>query len=193
MTDLNTLNSTLKAEADELLHKHGLLAAMQKYGRVHITGSYFLNTMTWRDLDLYLDSSTMTGADFFMLGHDISNAVGAGKMHYRNEFIMLSGLPRGKYWGIYTNILQPNNWKIDLWAIETRLCDEYMSYARNLKAQINEAKRMMILEIKNGVCMHPDYRKEFTSIDIYNSVIQDGVEGLESFRHWLKEKKNFCL
>src|SRR5689334_1361695 len=101
---LTAQSAALRAEADELLYGRGLLAALNKYGTAHITGSYYLDLMTWRDLDLYVDSSAMAEGDFFALGRDIAAAVRPGKMHYRDEFILQSGLPRGFYWGIYTNM-----------------------------------------------------------------------------------------
>ena len=50
------LNEELKTEADELLYKKGVFDLLQKYGTPHVTGSYFLNLMTWRDLDIYLET-----------------------------------------------------------------------------------------------------------------------------------------
>jgi hypothetical protein len=188
---LNAQSIAITTEADELLYKRGLLAALQKYGTVHITGSYYLNLMAWRDLDLYIDSSKFSESDFFLLGNDIANAVQAGKMHYRNEFILQSGLPQGKYWGTYTDIIAPHNWKIDLWAINSELCEQYMAFAANLKAQVNDENRMKILDIKSQVWMHPDYRKEFTSMDIYHAVFNGGVGDIDEFKLWVKANKGF--
>ena len=187
---LNHVSKTLMAEADELLYQRGLLAVLQRYGKAYITGSYFLNTMTWRDLDLYVDGTGMSDEDFFLLGSDIAGAIEPGKMHYRNEFILRSGLPRGKYWGVYTDILGAP-WKIDLWVLETSLCEQYMAVAEDLKARMDEESRLAILDIKGQVCGHPDYRKKFLSVDVYDAVLKDGVRGMEGFSKWLVEKKNY--
>jgi hypothetical protein len=48
------LNEEIKNEADVILHEKGLLALLRSFGRPHVSGSYALDLMTWRDLDIYL-------------------------------------------------------------------------------------------------------------------------------------------
>ena len=94
------LNDEIKKEADQLLYEKGLFAVLQKFGTPHITGSYELNLMTWRDLDIYLESNKISEKDFFQLGGEVSSCLQPIKMHFRNEFLAkTNGLPLGLYWG----------------------------------------------------------------------------------------------
>ncbi|MDU0206457.1 hypothetical protein ACYEXS_32085 [Paenibacillus sp. MAH-36] len=56
---LEALNSLIKTEADGILHENGLIRILEGYGKVFISGSYLLDLMTWRDLDIYLANDKM--------------------------------------------------------------------------------------------------------------------------------------
>jgi len=72
MNEFEKLNLALISEANTLLYDYGLLEILEKYGTPNIHGSYSLNLMTWRDLDLYLENDEITVKTFFNLGLDIA-------------------------------------------------------------------------------------------------------------------------
>lgn len=126
MDKLEVICSTITKEADNILYKLGLINVLNKYGEVFITGSYYLNLMTWRDLDLYVDNSNMSNEDFFKLGYEIAAVIQPQRMQYRNEFVgKTQGLPMDLYWGVYTNIIEPNTWKIDIWAVDSKQLSDF--------------------------------------------------------------------
>ena len=65
MNDLILLNQQIRQEADEILDAQGLRKILNDYGTVHVTGSYSLGLMTWRDLDIYLESDDLSETRFF--------------------------------------------------------------------------------------------------------------------------------
>ncbi|MFC2070802.1 hypothetical protein ACFLTB_06505 [Chloroflexota bacterium] len=185
------LNNTIKSEADKILLDHGLSAILSKYGSPVIWGSFVLGLMTWRDLDIYLETNEMTEPEFFQLGKDIALCLKPYRMHYRNEFIgKTPGNPEGFYWGIYTNLPEfPNEWKIDIWSMSSNQLELYKKEFDILKSSISVENRPIILEIKNRFCRHPEYRRGFTSMDIYHAVIKDGIFSVEEFSTWLQVHK----
>ncbi len=192
-SDLNALNSSIKKEADEILNRNGLLRILEEYGKVSVSGSYFLDLMTWRDLDIYLTNDRMNEETFFELGKNISLCIKPSKMNYRNEIIgRTEHLPKGYYWGCYTNI-NSNAWKVDVWSISQEEFDEKEKAIYDLKSQIDAVQRMDILNLKNSVYNHPLYRKKFYSVDIYNAVINDKVNNDEGFREWLLHNREIRL
>ncbi len=192
-SDLNALNSSIKKEADEILNRNGLLRILEEYGKVSVSGSYFLDLMTWRDLDIYLTNDRMNEETFFELGKNISLCIKPSKMNYRNEIIgRTEHLPKGYYWGCYTNI-NSNAWKVDVWSISKEEFDEKEKAIYDLKSQIDAVQRMDILNLKNSVYNHPLYRKKFYSVDIYNAVINDKVNNDEGFREWLLHNREIRL
>src|SRR4051812_46288798 len=102
MNKLIQQNNEIKKEADEILDRKGLRKILDAYGKPHVTGSYELDLMVWRDLDIYLEAGSMDERTFFSMGSEIAELLHPVKMSYRNERIMrTAGLPDGMYWGIY--------------------------------------------------------------------------------------------
>ncbi|MGM1050716.1 MAG: hypothetical protein ACQEXX_32075 [Bacillota bacterium] len=71
-SELEKLNLIIKTEADGILHENGLIRVLNIFGKPFVSGSYFLNLMTWRDLDIYLSNDEMNEESFFELGKNIS-------------------------------------------------------------------------------------------------------------------------
>lgn len=194
INELEKLNAGLKSEADMVLYEYGLLGILKKFGKPIIHGSYSLNLMTWRDLDIYLENDGMDIEQFFNLGMRIAEKLKPRRMSFRNEFIgKTTDLPRGLYWGIYALLSFSDEWKIDIWALDSDQIKTHTKKFEALKTKIDERNRQSILIVKNHFCKHPKYRKDFFSSDIYESVIEDDVKTIEEFSEWLKQKRGVEL
>lgn len=190
---LEELNSIIKTEADGILHENGFMQVLNIFGKPFVSGSYFLNLMTWRDLDIYLGNDDMNEESFFQLGKNISLCIKPSKMHYRNEFIgCTEHLPRGFYWGCYT-IFNSNAWKVDVWAISSDEFAKRQLEIYELKSKINAVQRMAIMRLKKSLYNHPLYRKKFFSVDIYNAVVEDNVDSENNFNNWLLVNRGITL
>ncbi|GAA4732934.1 hypothetical protein [Flavisolibacter ginsenosidimutans] len=186
---LSARNQNIKKEADEILHQQGLLSILQRYGAPHITGSYNLDLMTWRDLDIYLQTDSINEGNFFSLGGEIATLLQPVKMSFRNEVLAKTeGLPNGFYWGIYLGDERAGAWKIDVWAVNKTECERLLDYCRRIKAQLTPETRLKILEIKSHCWQHPEYRRSFSSKDIYEAVLQNGVSDIDCFRSYIRQK-----
>lgn len=188
------LNQQLKQEANVLLFDLGFLSALKKYGNPHVIGSYYLDTMTWRDLDVYLEVTEFDLEENLNLGKDIGFTLRPHAMNYRNELIhKRPGFPDGVYWGIYTKLEFPETWKIDLWIFDSKQVSTFTEEADKLKTSISEEHRKFLLTIKNVVCKHPRYFADFKSMDIYDAVIKHGVSTVHDFQLWLERTKNVTI
>src|ERR1051326_8117974 len=128
-TSLLAQNDLIKKEADEILHSKGLLQILNSFGTPHISGSYSLDLMTWRDLDIYLEAGNITTKDFFLLGEKIATALNPLKMSFRNEIIAKTkGLPNGLNWGIYLGNERAGAWKIDIWLVKESECIRLLNH-----------------------------------------------------------------
>jgi len=191
MNDLEKQNSLIAAEADEILNALGLLRMLNKYGKPIPWGSYALGLMTWRDLDIYLETNVMSEGRFFELGSDVVAILKPQRMHYRNELIARTpGNPLGLYWGIYVTRNEfPEEWKIDVWAIDSAQLRNHAKQFADLKEAIGTKHKAAILAIKNNYYKHPEYRRGFTSMEIYHVVIEKGIKNVEEFEEWLLAEK----
>ena len=187
--DLILLNEQLHEEADDILDKKGLRKILDRYGILHVTGSYSLGLMTWRDLDIYLEAEGLAEQTFFELGKDIDSLLRPVKMSFRNERIAKTkGLPVGLYWGIYLGDEKKGSWKIDLWALSDKECEERLRFCNQIAKRITPESKMKILEIKSVCWTDPLYRKFYTSNDIYTAVLEKHAHDVESFRIYLQNK-----
>lgn len=192
--DYKKLNNTIKAEADEILHTKGLLKILEKYGQSHVTGSYELNCMTWRDLDLYLINDNFDPKKFINLGAEISEILAAPKMNFRNELIRKKpGLPEGLYWGIYLGDERIDAWKIDIWQVNQSQFQFYQNHMAYLLKNIDQIKWEIIMAIKSQCCTSRDYRKKFNSQDIYSAVIEKNITNFEEFKKFISINKKIIL
>lgn len=189
-TSSHSTASVLRTEADSILHERGLLALMRAYGAPHVTGSYALDLMTWRDLDIYLESPDMPEERFFELGGRIALALRPSRMQFRNERIARTpGLPAGLYWGVYAAFPEQRLWKIDIWCVPSEECCRLLRDCNDIERRLTPGTRTAILQIKARCCEHPEYRYGFSSQDIYTAVLDDGIETFDQFRTHLQAKK----
>jgi hypothetical protein len=195
--NLNSMNSSLsdlslviKKEADDILFERGLLNILHSFGEPHVSGSYTLGLMTWRDLDIYLEADDFSTADFFLLGSKICSLLSPVKMSYRNELIAkTNGLPAGLYWGIYLGNERAGAWKIDIWAVSTPECQQRIKYCTEIEQKLTPETIAIILEIKSLCWQDPAYRRSYSSATIYDAVLEKNITGIEAFRTYLGTKK----
>jgi hypothetical protein len=190
MTDsLLQINQQIKNEADYILTEKGLLHLLTKYGTPHISGSYALNLMTWRDLDIYLESENITEVDFFRLGGEIATLFNPVKMSFRNETIAKTpGLPSGLYWGIYLGNERNGAWKIDLWDVNSIEYQRLLQFCMAVQEKLTPEKTLQILNIKSQCWQDPAYRRSYVSMDIYKAVLDNKITDIQGFRDYLKFK-----
>ena len=183
----NDINNLIRAEADNILYDQGLLSILKSFGTPHITGSYVLNLMTWRDLDIYLESEDISGDDFFRLGSELNNKLKPVKMSYRNERIAkTNALPVGLYWGIYLGDERKGAWKIDLWAVDSEECRQRLKFCDDIAAKLNASSREIIMAIKSKCWQDTEYRRSYSSNDIYEAVFDHKVRNIDDFREFMR-------
>jgi hypothetical protein len=185
---LQQTDEELRTEADQLLTS-GLRAILDEYGDVHIVGSYALQLMVWRDLDIHVVQPAIDKTRFFDLGGRIADLLRPPRMHYRDETVAATeGLPRGLYWGVYLGDERDGAWKIDIWVTDADDFELVRAYGERLNERLSNTTRPLILQIKSDCWRHPKYRREFASGDIYSAVLDHGVVDIDGFWIFLKDR-----
>lgn len=190
MSTYLTVDAEIRAEADRLL-SHGLRDLLAAYGEVHITGSYALELMTWRDLDVHIVRESPDREAFFALGGRIATLLEPHRMHFRDETVQQTPrLPRGLYWGIYLGDEREGAWKIDVWVSSRAEYDPARKFLERVLERLTPETREAILEIKTACWRHPEYRRGFSSADIYEAVLTHGVKDADGFWSHLAAKRS---
>jgi hypothetical protein len=186
---MTTDSRDIRTEADDLL-RSGLRSILATHGEVHMVGSYVLGLMTWRDLDIHVVREDLDVRTFFDLGGEIAGLMKPHRMHFRDESTVgTPGLPRGFYWGIYLGDERSGAWKIDIWQTHRQAFELVRRFGDDLSARLNDTNRAVILEIKAACWQHPQYRRGFTSADVYTAVLDRGVCDVPGFWADLRERK----
>lgn len=186
-------NEDIRTEADDIL-RSGLLSILGGHGEVHMVGSYALELMTWRDLDIHVVREDLDVGAFFGLGGEIARHLKPHRMHFRDESTVgTPDLPRGLYWGIYLGDERAGAWKIDVWQTNQQAFDLVRRFGEELSARLNDTNRAVILEIKAACWRHPQYRRGFTSADVYAAVLDRGVRDVQGFWADLRATKGIAL
>ena len=62
--NLLDIDASIRKEADEIIYSKGLHNILSEFGLAFYTGSYSLHLMTWRDLDIYLETENISEKRF---------------------------------------------------------------------------------------------------------------------------------
>ena len=194
MTDKEIIahSRSLRDEASNLLNHEGLLPMLKSFGTTRVIGSYTLDTMTWRDIDISMKlPDEQDIALFFEISRKFATKFQITKMSYSNHFIRnFPGFDHGLYWGIRLHYAE-QEWKIDLWGYGEKDYHKHMADFDRLHKEIQHADRTTILRIKHAVSQRPDYRGDvYNSMAVYRAVLMGKVTSLEEFNRWIERDTN---
>ena len=172
---------SIKTQADVLIQKTNLLDVLRRHGIPFITGSYFMNTMAWNDLDLYLQPGV--NFDPYAMAAELNAALRPFRFEgFVNE--------NGTFYGCETSITG-ERWNIDLWIRNAEKIEESIAYCNDLLKKMDRlpGSHEAILSIKTeliqrgmyGFDKHPS--RHYHSQDIYSAVLNDGVRSTDEFLH----------
>lgn len=184
MTEYQIISRSIKAEADQLLENRGLLKVLSKYGDVKYTGSYRLDLMMKKDMDITLVSGDNSTEEFFRLGYEISLLFNAHSMFYRNTIIKSAANrpDNGLYWGI-----QFEDWNLDIWLLTYEEYEKSEKYIVSVLNSLDAEKIDTILRLKYELLEGPYYGRTFSSRELYDSVINHDVKTSEDLFRYLQE------
>ena len=182
---------TLLVEAGTLLRESGLHALLtERFGKVKITGSAGYDLMVWRDIDIHMPVEAGKWAEWAYLASEIARQlqdVGLvlHKAHYINDYVDPHPLGAGLYWGIEFRDFSGNPWKCDIWGWDPFDFEIRDSRDTNLRLDLANADRDLILRLKTEARAIPDYYGTVvSSFDIYQFAIARAGETLEELEAW---------
>ena len=173
----------IKENADKILYEFGLYKIVEKYGKVHLIGSYKMDIMDLNDLDISIEKSNQSFEEIFEMANEINNKFKPYRfegMHSKKDNCYFYGLE-----------MEINNdyWNIDIWFREKveiikneNYCDEIVQLIK-----MNPKFRNTIKEIKNelikinlyGINKSP--KNHYHSKEIYDAVLIDGILDFKEF------------
>lgn len=180
-------SQTLHREAQTLLLDTNLLSTFQQIGPTFMSGSYALNLMVRRDIDIYIKlADTPDLATFFRLGEMLTLKLQVLKASYSNHFIRnFPGFDHGLYWGVQIEY-NGQKWKLDLWGHRPLHFDKHCAEFERLQKALEAVDRATVLRIKEALRSEEGYRNNVTGMDIYTAILTGRVRTVEQFQNWWK-------
>src|SRR5690348_13439367 len=112
---LRAKSRQVKRHADALLQEAGLIARLQHYGEVLFTGSYAIDLMVNRDIDLYVVHPELAEDRVLdALRSLILQSFFHGYLYYDFLKHPSAGFPNGYYIGLKIPF-RDEEWKLDIW------------------------------------------------------------------------------
>ena len=180
---LTEISDNYSKTATEFLKTSGLVAILEKYGRVEFEGSYAGNVMLHGDIDIkVIRDSDYTQDEMFTILRDIHNTCGDD---VRSLFIKADWddprfgqqYPYGRYIGLKT-LLNDERWKFDIWFISEEENKRDRGVLDISKTTLSEEQRERILEFKQ---YRKDHNLKVSGQEIYEAVLQKGFTDPEEF------------
>ncbi len=181
----------LRGEARDILEATGLVDLLTaRFGEATVTGSAGYDLMVWRDIDIHLPVAAERWIDWMALGAELATALeGAGlvlhKANYLNDYVDPHPLGAGLHWGLEFNDANANPWTCGIWGWDP--FDFAVRQARdsNLRADLGEADRDLILRLKTEARARFDYYGTIvTPFDIYRFAIARAGDSLDALEKW---------
>lgn len=184
--------NVLYAKASSLLEEV-LFPILKKYGDVSVGGSYAYKLLNHPDIDIDIVNEDCSKELFAALCAELisleytSKFASTDRVHYPH--IHPGKRPTG-YWVAPTIHFDDTLWKIDIWLQKPEWHTGNTSrYTDELRA-LSDEKRITILSLKEQLVTLGLYGvgKEFSSVDVYESVLRGGVETIDALRDFASDK-----
>lgn len=189
-------SEAIQLQARSFIQKKNFESFLQNYGTVFYTGSYALNLMTWRDIDLQIkiDNSSKPIETIKLLLHsfladqDTINAKYINFTNYKKSY-----MPEGYYlglkmWDKYIN----ENWKIDIWILAEHDFQKNRDFIDLIKQNLTDDKKRQILDIKFKLKGDNDNPPSLSSYYVYQAILIEKIEKEKDIMSFLRMKGVTC-
>jgi hypothetical protein len=173
----------LRQEANVLLGLIRLYDILRLYGKVFPTGSFFLDVMTYPDIDLYITKVNLE--QLFHIGAKLARCDLVTQVVFEKTDDPVNtpnGLylkPRVKYgdWG--------RPWKIDIWSLDEKVIMEKMAGMRYFQSKMTAELRELIINYKISVMTSQNRTPAYSGYFIYKAFLDEGLIDFESVTEYL--------
>lgn len=171
-------------EADFILRELRVMERLDVCGRVTAGGSYFLDTMIYPDIDLYVSAAPID--TIFQIGAQFASHPWVSEVNFAKSDD--PDLPNGLYlkprihygdWG--------RPWKMDIWFLADSLIDAKMEESRRFLSRMTPALRERIIRYKASILTSELRTPMYSGYFIYKAFLEEGLEDFDAVTGYLIE------
>lgn len=163
-------SSKTKITASKLLVEKNIIKALSKVGEPLLIGSYELDLMLDKDIDIIVKTNTPKVSAIEAINSFIAAEV-AQKYEF-GDFVRYSrdNRPNGYIVNLLITEFEDIEWEIEIWFF--REISYYLNQLKDYKDKINPQKRLEILKRKHLRNYSGKTKYEISSVDIYKEVLK---------------------
>lgn len=173
----------MKQEADNKLSETKILEALSNYGEAYITGSYALDLMVRKEMDVNIALDKPTNETVIEILDDVMRLLSPISLDYRNRTLPETKIRIDGHW-IFAKCL--DGWKFDIWVIGREEHEKQMKMFDELESRITDANRATIMEIKQQAQQDEEISKTYTGQSVYDAVLDNGITSFAEYKGYLK-------
>lgn len=166
--DLINHSKNTQAQAKEILESTKLLDILNKYGDVHMIGSFPLNIMYGPDIDILVETKNIKKSSLEAL-QEIAEKSVFRKIEY-GDFVNFpkTNRPSGYILVLKTEIGKVE-WEIEVWFLDN--ASSQLEYQKQLGSKLTEQKRIEILQAKHKRGSSKISKESLSSFEIYKKIL----------------------
>lgn len=182
----------LNSKAEWFIHKASYFKFIQSQGRLYYTGSYYLKTMTWLDIDMQLVLNSDSHPENIVL--NIFKYLVEDKNVHDVRYINfterpVSPLPRGLYIGCKCFDSEiSNDWKLDLWILSEEDFLKNRNIVEKIRSEMTLEEYDVIMQIKKEWTQNYGKPPKSASYFLYQAVVFEKLHEQEPIYAYLKNK-----
>lgn len=157
-----------KEQADELLQTTKLLSILEKFGNVHVIGSYPLDIMYGPDIDIIVETKNPRKGSIDALQEIVNKELFRKIEHGDFVKFPMEKRPKG-YILVLKAVVDGVKWEIEVWFLED--VSKQLNYNKHLKSKLTEQNRINILEAKHLRETSDTSKHALSSYEIYEQTL----------------------
>jgi hypothetical protein len=183
------ISMKIRKEADELLQAKQIEARLQQIGEVYFSGSYYLDLMIWRDLDLQvvLHPWIDRGKAFDRLQEQWSqdpDFIELKQIAFRGDY--RPEMPRGLYLKAVVCVPRFESiWKLDIWSLESEAFHQNRTFLKELESRLDTQKRELILGWKKKLSEKDGKMPHLGSHFLYQAILLEGLQNEQAILEYI--------
>jgi hypothetical protein len=162
----------LRQEAEFIMQEVGLFKSLALRSTLNYTGSFFMDTMVYPDLDVYV--AEVPQEEIFQIGAEVAASPLVRQVVFEKGD--LPSLPGGLYLKVrvdYGKWGRP--WKIDIWSIKEALIEVKQREMERLRQKMTPELREQIIVYKDSLITSELRTPMFSGYFIYKAFLDEGL------------------
>ncbi|MFA6948926.1 MAG: hypothetical protein WCQ72_08080 [Eubacteriales bacterium] len=165
----------LRERCGRLLYDSGLFGLLSRYGEPHPVGSYVMNVMEARDLDIDVINDGMSDAKLYELTSLLLGIYHPSWYEAKHE-ITADG--KEVWFHGFEAVFEGEKWNVDIWFFDRDTINAAESFCDNIKRTLDASPplREAVKTVKRELIGRGLYSfDKYTSMDVYDAVLKHGA------------------